>query len=66
MNDPIHADDVTHDQFGFLIEIDAILREKGCDEVFTPTAPLYKLSAGPRQVTCHNHSSLQMTAKVTS
>ena len=66
MNDPVHADDVAHDHFGFLIEIDAILREKGCDEVFTPTAPPYEPFAGPRQVTCHNHSGLQMTAKVTS
>lgn len=45
MNDPVHANDVTHNHFGFLIEIDAILREKGCDEIVAPTAPLYELSA---------------------
>lgn len=65
MNDPVHADDVTHNHFGFLIEIDAILREKGCDEVSSPTALPYKPSVGHRQVTCHKHSDLQMTAKVT-
>lgn len=66
MNDPVYADDVTHDHFGFLIEKDAILREKGCDELSPPTALPYKPSAGYRQVTCHKHSDLQMTAKVTS
>lgn len=46
MNDAVHADDVTHDHFGFLIEIDAILREKARDEVFTSTALPYEPSVG--------------------
>lgn len=46
MNDAVHADDVTHDHFGFLIEIDAILREKGCNEVSTSTPPPYEPSVG--------------------
>lgn len=40
MNDPVHTDDVTHDHFGFIIEIDAILREKGCNEVLLRGAAL--------------------------
>lgn len=36
MNDPIYTNDVTQDHFGFPIQIDTILREKGCDEMSHP------------------------------
>lgn len=55
VNDAVHTDDVTHNHLGLLIEIDAILRKKGCNEVFTPTALPCGRSVDPRQVTCHNH-----------
>lgn len=38
VNDPVHTHDVTHDHFGFLIESDAILRERGPAEACTATA----------------------------
>lgn len=63
VNDPVHADDVTHNHLGLLIEIDAILRKKGRNEVFTPTALPCGLSVGPGQVTCHNHMAFQRQQK---
>lgn len=38
VNDPVHTHDVTRDHFGFLVESDAILRERGPAEAAAATA----------------------------
>lgn len=65
VNDPIHTHDVTRDHFGFLVESDAILRERGPAEACTATALpwecLWAQASHLPQPQC-----LQMTEKVTS
>lgn len=48
VNDPIHTHDVTRDHFGFLVESDAILRERGPAEACTSRSTiLWALGKSP-------------------